>query len=246
MANFRKHLEVATIGSGLASTVLLGADIVNASEALILWGLGTLGGILPDIDSDHSTALEIIFAILSVSSILAVLTQLNFVPSILEIWLIIVVGYVFINRGVRPVFESLTVHRGVFHSLLAVAFFGALGVVIAFYLTFFNAFQSWLAGAFIAFGYLIHLILDEVYSVDFMNISVKRSFGTALKPLEAKNPLTSAFMLVLTAGLIVIAPDATAFRQKVASIEGMKTISQNFLPSNWQNRLKKMQLTMVE
>lgn len=246
MANFRKHLEVATIGSGFAATVLLGADIISSTEALILWGLGTLGGILPDIDSDHSTALEIVFAIVSVTSILSVLSQLSFVPSILEIWLIIVIGYVFINRGIRPVFEALTVHRGVFHSLLAVVFFGALGVAVSYYGTYFNAFQSWLAGSFIAFGYLIHLTLDEIYSVDFMNATVKRSFGTALKPIETKRLWTSASMLVVTVALVFVSPDTTQFRQEVASINGIKSIAQSFFPVNWQSKLKKMQLTMLD
>jgi hypothetical protein len=36
------------------------------------------------------------------------------------------------------------------------------------------------AGA-LAAGYLSHLVLDEIYSVDVRNVRIKSSFGTALK-----------------------------------------------------------------
>ena len=40
---------------------------------------------------------------------------------------------------------------------------------------------AWLAGGFMLIGYLTHLILDEIYSVDVMDTRIKASFGTALK-----------------------------------------------------------------
>ena len=40
---------------------------------------------------------------------------------------------------------------------------------------------AWLAAGFMMIGYLTHLILDEMYSVDVMDTRIKASFGTALK-----------------------------------------------------------------
>jgi len=39
---------------------------------------------------------------------------------------------------------------------------------------------AWLAAAFVGGGYLLHLLLDEIYSVDLMGGSFKQSFGSAL------------------------------------------------------------------
>ncbi len=40
---------------------------------------------------------------------------------------------------------------------------------------------AWMAGLFVFIGFLIHLILDEIYAVDFSGARLKRSFGSALK-----------------------------------------------------------------
>ena len=41
--------------------------------------------------------------------------------------------------------------------------------------------QAWLTGLFLFIGFLIHLALDEIYSVDVEGRTIKKSFGTALK-----------------------------------------------------------------
>ena len=48
-----------------------------------------------------------------------------------------------------------------------------------------------MSGLFVSVGYVIHLVLDEIYSVDLTGARVKRSFGTALKAdqLECENHL---------------------------------------------------------
>jgi len=37
-----------------------------------------------------------------------------------------------------------------------------------------------LAASFVSGGYLLHLLLDEIYSVNFMGSTLKKSFGSAL------------------------------------------------------------------
>ena len=71
MANFKTHLAVAAVGSGLLATVCLGAGMSDPQEVVTLSVVGTIGGLLPDVDLDHSnptklmfTALAIVFAFL--------------------------------------------------------------------------------------------------------------------------------------------------------------------------------------
>ena len=78
-----------------------------------------------------------------------------------------------------------------------------------------NAGVAWLAGGFMAIGYLTHLILDEIYSVDVMDTRLKASFGTALKLIDPRHPGATAAMAVgdrdrLPAGAAKQAPSSTA------------------------------------
>ena len=55
-------------------------------------------------------------------------------------------------------------------------------------------------------GAFSHLVLDEIYSVDFSGnqIRVKRSFGTALKLWDRKSPYTSTLAFVAMCGLAYV------------------------------------------
>ena len=73
MANFNTHLNTAVIITGLASATLLSAGHIELKGALWLWFLGSIGGLLPDIDSDNSTSLDTIFNLFALSAVLLVL-----------------------------------------------------------------------------------------------------------------------------------------------------------------------------
>ena len=47
-------------------------------------------------------------------------------------------------------------------------------------------------------GYLIHLTLDEIYSVDFSGVKIRRSFGSALKPMDFDQIPASCLVLFIT------------------------------------------------
>ena len=61
MANFKQHLSFGFIGTGLLVAPLLAANYINTSQASLLWLSGSIGAIIPDIDSDNATALELLF-----------------------------------------------------------------------------------------------------------------------------------------------------------------------------------------
>lgn len=215
MANFETHISVAALGSGLLSTACLSAGISDPKETIMLWMLGTVGGILPDIDSDHSYATKMIFTSLAI--IFAGLAMLNWIEtySILELWIVCGVSYILIRHISLKLFTKFTVHRGIFHSIATALFFGFGITALSFNFLRLNELLSWLMGFFLFFGFLIHLSLDEMYSVDLMNVRIKRSFGTALKLFDYKNWEISAIMIALTVLVFTFTPNPEKFKNFV-------------------------------
>jgi membrane-bound metal-dependent hydrolase YbcI (DUF457 family) len=87
-------------------------------------------------------------------------------------------SYVLIRYGVAPVFKKITVHRGIIHSI---PFALLAGQLVALSLFRFTVLERMLAGASLTVGFFVHLALDELFAVDFLGRSLKRSFGTAIK-----------------------------------------------------------------
>ena len=103
-------------------------------------------------------------------------------------------------------FNALTVHRGVFHSVLAALFFALLMTCISYHFLHWDVLHAWLNGIFIAVGFIVHLLLDELYSVDLSNSRMKNSFGTALKLFSHSNLTASSLMAIFTIMLYWMAP----------------------------------------
>jgi LexA-binding, inner membrane-associated putative hydrolase len=206
MANFKTHLIVATTMSGVASVSLLTLQLAKPWETGSYFLLGILGGLLPDIDSDKSTPLTMIFYFLSMYCAFAMVFNLATQYSFVELFAIWLAVYFGIRHLIFRLFISLTIHRGTFHSLLAVVFMGLLAVNAAFYIFHNTSRMAWNSGAFISIGYLVHLTLDELYSVDLHNKRMKKSFGTALKLFSRENLAASFLMALISAGLIHYAP----------------------------------------
>ncbi|MGN2670610.1 metal-dependent hydrolase [Aliivibrio fischeri] len=214
MANFSTHLNVAALTSGAASAALLSANHIDLDTALWLWFLGTIGGLLPDIDSDNSTSLDIIFNLFTVCIVLLSIRYftsdaINERQFMLLIGLPVVI-HLIIKYGIRNVFEWQTIHRGICHSLLFLLFCGLLTTnTTAFIINdkFKNAdLFAWLSGIFVFSGGVIHLLLDEIYSVDLANVRIKRSFGSALKLTDLSNLSLSAIFVIATVILAFLAP----------------------------------------
>jgi hypothetical protein len=77
--------------------------------------------------------------------------------------------------------------------------------------------RRWLAGGFLLIGFLTHLILDEMYSVDVLGNHIKRSFGTAFKPIDLRNPWGSALMAAAAVALLFMTPSITTFYDGITS-----------------------------
>ena len=230
MANFRTHVTVAAVGSGLLSTVCLGAGVASPGEVISLSVVGTLGGILPDIDSDHSSPIKILFTVLGfVTAFLVVFAHVE-QYSTLELWLLWLLVYVFIRYPVWLVFSRFTVHRGIFHSLAAGLFFGLLMTNLSYVVFACSPLFAWIIGTFVCCGYTLHLLLDELFSVDFMSTRIKRSFGTALKVIDYGNLGTSAAMVGAVCLLYLLAPDAGSFADIFLNEETYQNMYSRFWP----------------
>jgi membrane-bound metal-dependent hydrolase YbcI (DUF457 family) len=180
MANFNVHIKTAACISTFLSLGIYTSGIVDEQQSVMLALTGTLGGILPDIDSDYSTSIDIIFQIFG--GFIALLVLFSIVQSIglLLTMLFGVVAYITITMPFRKIFEKFTVHRGLYHSIPMGLFLSLLTVLLCTLLYGQSLLFCWGVGLFLFIGFLIHLLLDEIYSVDLAGTRLKRSFGTAL------------------------------------------------------------------
>lgn len=206
MANFHTHLFVASAASAGVALVGVSAHLIVASDILWFVFLGTVGGMLPDIDSDNSRPVKLLFNVLALMGAAGVLQVLkdSYLPY--QLLLFAVGTYLLVRYAVFALFNSFTVHRGVFHSLLAAVFFAFLMTCISYYLLHTSVLLAWLNGIFIAVGFIVHLLLDEIYSVDLSNTRMKKSFGTALKLFSYNDIPASVLMTLCTLAIYRVTP----------------------------------------
>ena len=76
---------------------------------------------------------------------------------------------------------------------------------------------------------MIHLILDEMYSVDLIGTKIKKSFGTALKIISANMKVTSLLFLA-TVLAFYMAPSPERFVKTVLSFDTYKSVKVKLLP----------------
>lgn len=180
MANFRTHITVSTVagvGYGAAAYALYD---VPGPACLLAGGLCGVSGMLPDLDSGPGVPLResLAFAAAVVSTMLADRFQ-NFGWTMDAIILAGAIVYLVIRFAVAELLKRYTVHRGMFHSIPAAIVFGEMAYLLA---TGDLPIRLYKAGG-VVLGYMIHLVLDEMYSVYYVRgrMQIKKSFGTAVK-----------------------------------------------------------------
>ena len=196
MANFRTHLGVAAAGGAVLAHGGWQAGLWDLWQGAAVLGLVAFGGILPDIDADRSKAIRLIFNLLAVPAVVigALLLQSRLAPGPL----LLVCGglYLTVRYLAGALFSRFTVHRGIWHSLLAAGLCGLAAAALSFRLLDQPERLAWLYGLAVTVGFVIHLLLDECYSVDLTGARIKRSFGTAIKPFDWKVPGNTLAMLM--------------------------------------------------
>lgn len=234
MANFTTHIAIGTVVSGALATLTLAADVVAPENLVAVTMVGMLGSVLPDIDLKESRPSRAMFAGLAIFFSFAVLFHAATKYSIAELWLMWLGTLVGVRYGLHTIFHRLAVHRGIWHSLLAALFSGLATTIVFKHALGRPDGVAWLAGGFMVIGYLVHLVLDEIYSVDVMDVRVKSSFGTALKPIDVQHPAATAAMVAATAFAAWLAPSPTTFMDGISSQSMWAGLQRRMLPeSGW-------------
>ncbi|MBI5759521.1 MAG: metal-dependent hydrolase [Planctomycetales bacterium] len=206
MAAYREHITVSGllgIGYGTAATLGLGFTPVQAALAGFITGIG---GMLPDLDSESGRPVREIFSVTAAMAPMVMMSRLlEWGRTTDGAMLLAVLVYVAVRYGGAMVLGIFTEHRGMFHSVPA--------MLIAAELVFLGYKSDslrvkLLMGTGVALGFLSHLILDEIYSVQWTGVRVKlkASAGSALK-LAGKdfgaNVVTFGLLATLTYVVLV-------------------------------------------
>lgn len=180
MADFRTHITASTICGAIYGVAGYRVG-VPWETCLIAGGLCSVSGMLPDLDSDSGVPLREAVALSSAVVPILLVDRLQRIGLTHEAMVLITAGvYLFIRFGIAEVFRRYTVHRGMWHSIPAALTSG----MIAFLLCSCENMSVRLFKTVAVFiGFMSHLVLDEMWSVDFKRgqYRFKSSFGTAVK-----------------------------------------------------------------
>jgi hypothetical protein len=181
MADFQTHITTSTvlgIAGGLAAHAFYEVPLPSC---ILAGGLCSVAGMLPDLDSDSGVPLRESVAFAAAIIPMMLLERFakwgfGFEATIL----VSAILYLVVRFGVAEALKNYTVHRGMFHSIPA--------ALISAELTFLifdneNVALRFLNAGAVFTGFMSHLILDELWSVDvnWGLVRFKSSFGSALK-----------------------------------------------------------------
>ena len=214
MGNFQQHITCST-ATGIA---IGGAAYFFGFEppaCLVAAGLCSFAGMLPDIDSDSSKSFrECIYLAAGIGCILTVsrLRQHDDIDTDFALFGGAMV-LLFIRFGIGAWIKSVTVHRGMIHSIPMAILSGQL----TFFIVTGTIEERFLKAAALTVGFLSHLILDEIFSIDSTGakLRLKKSFGSALKWSNPQKPAPVAviYAAILCLGFVGFShPDVIEYR----------------------------------
>jgi hypothetical protein len=188
MAGYRQHIGFSGLLGvlyGGAATWVFGFTPVQGTLAFMLtW----FAGMLPDIDSQTGRPVQEIFGAISLLAPLLLMQHLTSWGGERErILLLSVLCYLAIRNGGPILLGKLSVHRGMFHSIPVLLVF-SLATFLAYKHD--NVEVRALMGIGVGLGFLSHLVLDEIYSVQWTGTRIKlaKSAGSALKWFSSSVP----------------------------------------------------------
>ncbi|WP_462268529.1 metal-dependent hydrolase [Desulfobacter sp.] len=220
----------------MAATMLFASAVASPQEVLLYVILGVVGGLLPDIDSDSSLTVRLLFTFVATLISFLVMFKQRADNTVMELFIIWAASFIFIKIFIFSLFTKLTVHRGIIHSIPAAVAFGCTAAIILNRVFYFNDFVSWMGGGFVFSGSILHLILDELYGFNFLNLKAKKSSGSAFKFGSIKNIKETVAIYMLIAALFVAMPSHTRFFSVIFTPQTYADLK--FIPSgNWFSQL---------
>lgn len=203
MAAYREHITVSSmlgLGYGAGAALAFGFTPVQGIFAAWLTGIG---GMLPDLDSQSGRPVREIFGLTAAVGPLLMLGRVQELSGLKgdteTMMVLFLVMYLAVKFGLAGLVGRISVHRGMFHSIPAIAI--AAEIVYLGYPSPEVAPKMLMAGG-VAIGFFSHLLLDEVYSVQWsgVRIKLKKSAGSALK-FFGNTPLPNLITYSLLLGL---------------------------------------------
>ena len=207
MANFQTHLIGGAVASSAGAFASFGQGLSNSGETQALFALGVVASLLPDIDADDSRPVRAVFDLAGITIGFPVAFAFADRLKVVDLVVIWAGVWLLVRFPLRLLFARFTVHRGIWHSLLMATVLALAAAIAADLLLGARPVLAWLVGGFTLLGYLTHLCLDEMASVDLFGRQVKRSLGTALKPLSLRVWPASLGLIGLLYVLVGLTPD---------------------------------------
>lgn len=237
MADFNTHLMGAAAVSGLAATMLVMTSQFPHQAVMGYFILGVIGGLLPDIDSPHSIPVRIAFMGLAVIAGFLVVFTFGRRYSLVELILLWTGCFVLIRYGVFGLLDRFTVHRGLIHSIPMGVVCGLITTLVAYQVFNASVTHAWLCGIFVTLGFLVHLLLDEFYSVNlFGKKLLKKSFGTAFSLGSLQQPIGTAALYLAVIGLFYGCPPPRPLTELMLNHETYRGVAERLLPGEtWFN-----------
>jgi hypothetical protein len=183
---------------GVGYTVALKWFGWDTGQSLLAGGLCGLAGILPDLDSDSGKPLKEVFGLLATVSSLFLFHRLRHTDLAPADRIVAAGGcYLLVRFAVSWLFTRFTVHRGMWHSLPAACFVAELTFLATADVMGHTGSLILAGGVFL--GFLSHLVLDEIYSVNLQGVlpRLKQSSGSALKLFSDSKLATLGTWLLL-------------------------------------------------
>ncbi len=205
----------AALVSGVAVTALERSVPIGEGTALCMFGLGVAGGMMPDLDSDHSLPVRVCCDLLAVLAGVGVASQLGRPLALLEVGALGLGTFLAVRHGLFRALTGLTVHRGLLHSIPAAVAVGLVTAILTHSQLGWSPLQAWLGACFACGGFTLHLLLDELCSVDLMGQRLKRSFGSALSLGSFRNWLGTLALYATLAALYAFTPPAEEFASRL-------------------------------
>jgi hypothetical protein len=242
MAGFRMHVGTSTLlGCGYAGALTMHG--VPANTAIVSGAMCGVAGMLPDLDSDLGVPLREVMSFAAATIPVLMVNRFESLGMSFDAMALASVAlYLFVRFGVAGMIRKFTTHRGMFHSIPAMFICGGLAFLLCGGS---QAMYSWVKAGGVMLGYLSHLVLDEIYSIEFASgrWRMKKSFGTSMK-LWSDNHWanTAAYSKLALVGMTVLGEPSVmqhvaAYNpQLAAGITSLRstvqTVAPNGIPTN--------------
>lgn len=208
MAGFKTHMAWAVAGGGILAGAGYYQGHLNLNDVGAVTILGTLGGLLPDLDSDTGKPLELLFQMLSVMvpMLLYPYIKIHFGGDLTVMLVFFTICYLMIQYLLCPLIKKMTVHRGIMHSIPFALLCGEVTYLLFLRISETSQIVALYCGIAVTFGVLIHLSLDEYYSITFKGYrpQFNRASGTALALYSSNAGATvMVYLLLLSASYLI-------------------------------------------